>query len=232
LIFSDTRQTTVKTRVIGNNQQLLRIDSEQTNPISKVEEDELLLKIKDLLESGIDGIIFEDYNKGVLTPAVIEEVIRQANAANVITAVDPKKENFLAYKGVSLFKPNLKELREGLNMDFSFSSNNRLDFENAVLELEKQLLNHVSFVTLSEYGVFIKSEQNIHYAAAHLRNIADVSGAGDTVIAVATLCLICGAKLELVAELANLAGGLVCEKSGVVSIDCEQLLNEAKRLIN
>jgi rfaE bifunctional protein kinase chain/domain len=232
LIFSATRQTTVKTRVIGNNQQLLRIDSEQTNPISKVEEDELLSVINDLINSGIDGIIFEDYNKGVLTPAVIEEVIRQANAANVITAVDPKKENFLAYKGVSLFKPNLKELREGLNMDFSFSSNNRLDFEKAVLELEKQLENHISFVTLSEYGVFIKSEQNTHYAAAHLRNIADVSGAGDTVIAVATLCLICGAKLELVAELANLAGGLVCEKSGVVSIDREQLMNEAKRLIN
>jgi rfaE bifunctional protein kinase chain/domain len=232
LIFSETRQTTVKTRVIGNNQQLLRIDSEQTNPISKVEEDELLLKIKDLLESGIDGIIFEDYNKGVLTPAVIEEVIRQATAANVITAVDPKKENFLAYKGVSLFKPNLKELREGLNLNFSFSPNNKLDFEKAVLELEKQLENHISFVTLSEYGVFIKSEQNTHYAAAHLRNIADVSGAGDTVIAVATLCLICGAKLELVAELANIAGGLVCEKSGVVSIDREQLMNEAKRLIN
>ena len=131
-----------------------------------------------------------------------------------------------------MFKPNLKELREGLNMDFSFSSNNRLDFENAVLELEKQLLNQISFVTLSEYGVFIKSEQNTHYAAAHLRNIADVSGAGDTVIAVATLSLVCGAKLELVAELANIAGGLVCEKSGVVSIDREQLMNEAKRLIN
>ncbi len=231
LIFSATRQTTIKTRIIGNNQQLLRIDSEQTNSISVQEEEELLSKIKELLKSGIDGIIFEDYNKGVLTPRVINEVILLANAANLITAVDPKKQNFLEYKGVSLFKPNLKELREGLNINFTFSPNAKLDFENAVTELENQLFNRISFVTLSEFGVFIKQSEHNYYAEAHLRNISDVSGAGDTVIAVATLCLVCGAKLELIAELANIAGGLVCEKSGVVSIDHEQFINEAIRLL-
>lgn len=230
LVYSHTRKTTVKTRVIGNNQQLLRIDSEQTDPVSENEEELLIRKVEELLMDGVDGIIFEDYNKGVLTARVISEIIHLANKHGVVTTVDPKKENFFSYRNVSLFKPNLKELKEGLGVDFSFLSN-KDKFEDAVDELEKRLGNSISFVTLSEHGVFIKKDTTKHYIAAHVRNIADVSGAGDTVISVATLCLVAGASLEMIAEVSNIAGGLVCEKSGVVSIDRDLLLHETERLL-
>ena len=230
LVCSSNRITTVKTRIIGNNQQLLRIDSEQTHAISQEEEAALIQKIKALIDTGVDGIIFEDYNKGVLTENCISQIIAYANANKVITAVDPKKENFLAYKNVTLFKPNLKELKEGLGLDFSFSQE-KSKFEDAIALLEKELNNSISFVTLSEYGVFIKKEAQQSYFQAHLRNISDVSGAGDTVISVATLCLVAGFSMELIAQIANIAGGLVCEKSGVVSIEKDQLLLETQKLI-
>ena len=226
LIFSSSRQTTVKTRIIGNNQHLLRVDSEQTNDINSLEEDELIAKVHSILESKIDAIIFEDYNKGVLTERVISEIIELANSKGVLTTVDPKSKNFFAYKNVSLFKPNLKELKEGVGMNFSFSENEQ--FENAVNKLESKLDNTISFVTLSEHGVFIKDKKEQHYIPAHIRNIADVSGAGDTVISLATLCLTAGLPIREIAEIANLAGGLVCEKSGVVSIDRDLLIEEVE----
>ena len=226
LIFSSSRQTTVKTRIIGNNQHLLRVDSEQTNDINSLEEDELIAKVHSILESKIDAIIFEDYNKGVLTERVISEIIELANSKGVLTSVDPKSKNFFAYKNVRLFKPNLKELKEGVGMNFSFSENDQ--FENAVNKLESKLDNTNSFVTLSEHGVFIKDKNEQHYIPAHIRNIADVSGAGDTVISLATLCLTAGLPIREIAEIANLAGGLVCEKSGVVSIDRDLLIEEVE----
>jgi len=229
LIFSSSRQTTVKTRIIGNNQHLLRVDSEQTNDINSLEEDELIAKVHSILESNIDAIIFEDYNKGVLTERVISEIIELANSKGVLTSVDPKSKNFFAYKNVSLFKPNLKELKEGVGMNFSFSENEQ--FENAVNKLESKLDNTISFVTLSEHGVFIKDKNEQHYIPAHIRNIADVSGAGDTVISLATLCLTAGLPIREIAEIANLAGGLVCEKSGVVSIDRDLLIEEVELAI-
>lgn len=224
VVRSKSRKTTVKTRIIGNNQQLLRVDSEQINPISTEEENQLIQKVSDLIHTGIDALIFEDYNKGVLTERVITEVLRLCKSANIPTTVDPKRDNFFAYKGVTLFKPNLKELKEGLNLHFDIS--NKEAFENAVLQLEEKLENENTFITLSEHGVFIKSPHEKIYIPAHIRNIADVSGAGDTVISVATLCLAIGLPIEKVAAYANLAGGLVCEKSGVVSIEKDQLIEE------
>ena len=226
LIFSSTRQTTVKTRIIGNNQHLLRVDSEQTDDINKTEEDQLISKVEFILESKIDAIIFEDYNKGVLTENTIQRIIALANAKGIYTTVDPKNKNFFAYKNVSLFKPNLKELKEGVGMNFSFSDKDQ--FEKAVLKLEEKLENKVSFITLSEHGVFIKDNNSQYYISAHIRNIADVSGAGDTVISLATLCLTAGLSIKEIAEVANLAGGLVCEKSGVVSIDKDLLIEEVE----
>ncbi len=230
IIFSNSRKTTVKTRVISNKQQLLRIDSEDTFPISKSEQTELINRISGLMNEGIDAIIFEDYNKGVLTQELISSIIEKAKFHNIPTTVDPKKENFLAYKGVTLFKPNLKELKEGLNVQFDFS-NNKVQFESSISLLENKLNNSISFITLSEHGVFIKNSEKKHYAKAHIRNISDVSGAGDTVIAVATLCLAAKTEIEIIAEVSNIAGGLVCEKSGVVSINKEELLQEVNKLL-
>ena len=231
LVKSIARKTTVKTRVISNKQQLLRIDSESTFPLLESEEIKLNNTIQNIINQGVDGIIFEDYNKGVLTDSVIQNTIKIAKEKDIPTAVDPKKENFLSYKGVSLFKPNLKELKEGLNLNFDFNSNKDL-FEKGIEVLEEKLQNEISFVTLSENGVFIKNQTEKYYVPAHMRSISDVSGAGDTVIAVATLCLISGASTKQIAEISNLAGGLVCEKSGVVSISKNDLLEEVSELLS
>lgn len=230
LIVSPTRQTTVKTRIIGNNQHLLRVDYEQVDDIVQEEEKALVSRVEEILKQSIDAIIFEDYNKGVLTENVIQQIIQLANKNNVLTTVDPKSKNFFAYKNVTLFKPNFKELKEGVGMNFAFSDT--IQFDKAIEKLEEKLQNKISFVTLSEHGVFIKEETVKHYIPAHIRNIADVSGAGDTVISLATLCLTAGLSIKEIAEVANLAGGLVCEKSGVVSIDKEVLLLEVMEMLD
>lgn len=223
------RMTTIKTRVIGNNQHLLRIDEEVLTNITAQEENEFIQRIEGLLTSRVDAIILEDYNKGLLTPKVIESIVKMANERNIPVTVDPKKDNFFAYKNVTLFKPNLKELKEGVGAT-SIEVTDRNAFEAAVLALEAKLKNQITLVTLSEHGVFIKHEGNKKYIPAHIRNIADVSGAGDTVIAVATLCLVAGLAIEHIADIANLSGGLVCEVSGVVPINAEMLKEEIVNL--
>lgn len=225
IVHSAERVTTVKTRVIGNNQHLLRIDAEDIHDLNSSEEDALIAHVSGIISGGgIDAVIFEDYNKGVLTKRVIGELIAVAQAKNIPTTVDPKKDNFLEYKGVTLFKPNLKELREGVGIDFSFED--KPNFLKAVAQLENALGNQITFVTLSEHGVFIRRSGEELHVPAHLRTILDVSGAGDTVISVATLCLAAGRSLKTIAEVSNLAGGLVCEKSGVVTILPEDLGEE------
>ena len=229
IILDEQRKTTIKTRVIGGNQHLLRIDNEDGSPINSNQENEIIERVKEILDSGVDALIIEDYNKGLLTGKVIESVIDYANELGIIITVDPKRDNFFAYKNVTLFKPNLKELKEGLNVDFNLE-NDRVNFENAIDKLENRLNNKISFITLSEHGVFIKKDNDKSYVPAHLRKISDVSGAGDTVISVATLCLTLGLDVKTVAEIANLAGGLVCEQSGVVPINKDRLQEEVSKI--
>lgn len=229
ILRNSNRETTIKTRVIGNNQQLLRIDEESISLLTEQEEEEFIKHVRSMIGQNIDAVIFEDYNKGLLTERVIHEIVSLCNKHNIIVTVDPKKDQFFAYHNVTLFKPNLKELKEGLNIDFDVLD--RPAFENAIDLLEQKLNNTISFVTLSEHGVFVKKEAEKDYIAAHIRNISDVSGAGDTVISVATLCLTVGLNPSLMAEIANLAGGLVCEKSGVVPVDREQLKSEVQKLV-
>lgn len=229
VLNADDRITTVKTRVIGNNQQLLRVDNEQTDPINSLTEFALIERVKEIADKEeIDAIIFEDYNKGVLTENVIRSVIEFANSKGIITTVDPKKENFFAYSDVTLFKPNLKELKEGVNRQFEMEQRDL--FLEAVGILKEKLNPKYTFITLSEYGVYMNDAEEDHFIPAHLRSIADVSGAGDTVISVATLCLTCNLPAKNVAEIANLAGGLVCEKIGVSTVDKEQLMSEVLAL--
>jgi rfaE bifunctional protein kinase chain/domain len=226
LVFSERRPTTVKTRVISSHQHIVRVDEESLEPLSPEEEAQVLLRIEQLMDrEHPDVLIFEDYNKGLLTAKLIEKSIAAAAKRNIPTAVDPKKDNFFAYRGVTLFKPNLKELSEGLKRDVP--KGDRVKLEAAVQELENLLKNKISLVTLSEYGVFVKANGSAFHLPAHIRKIADVSGAGDTVISVAALCLALGAPPDFMASLSNLAGGLVCEKVGVVPVEKERLLQEA-----
>ncbi len=230
IIPFDERITTVKTRVIGNDEQLIRIDHEKIEPISSSAEFALLEKIKDFcLKEGAEAIIFQDYNKGVLTEGLIEKTIQFANENGILTTVDPKKDNFFCYKNVSLFKPNLKELTEGTAVTVDMGK--KSTFLEAVDVLKQKLAPAKTFITLSEHGVFIDDNNENHFVPAFDRNITDVSGAGDTVISVATLCLLVGMSAKELATVANLAGGLVCEHVGVVSVDKERLLKEATNIL-
>ncbi|MFT4679146.1 MAG: rfaE bifunctional protein kinase chain/domain [Flavobacteriales bacterium] len=229
ILASTERPTTVKTRVISGGQHMMRVDEETTAALSVKEESAFIELVIQLFETHTpDVIVLEDYNKGVLTGKVISTVIAEANSRGIPTTVDPKKDNFFSYKDCSLFKPNLKELREGTKIDFD--KNDTQALLGAISAMEAKLNNGLSLVTLSELGVLIK-QGNEHFAIpAHRREIVDVSGAGDTVISVASLALAAGANPKLIAGLSNLAGGMVCEKTGVVPIDKDKLKAEAERL--
>ncbi len=224
------KPTTVKTRVISAGQHMLRIDEELDTDINVPTEERVLQVLANLMnKQQIHVIIFEDYNKGLLTETVITEAIALAKEKGIPTAVDPKKKNFLSYRNVDLFKPNLKELREGLKMDID-----KANFEQVALAVEKlhdKIGQRISFITLSEHGVFLKSTEFEGIIPAHKREIADVSGAGDTVISVAALCLALKTPHHVLAQLSNLAGGLVCEEVGVVPITIEKLRQEASKLL-
>ncbi|MBK9448674.1 MAG: D-glycero-beta-D-manno-heptose-7-phosphate kinase [Bacteroidetes bacterium] len=226
VITTSDRPTTTKTRIIGNNQQILRVDHESREAIGKQLEEELIHSLGKRIQE-FDAIILEDYDKGLLGPDLIEAVVQLANAAQVPVVVDPKYRNFLAYKGVTLFKPNLKELNEALN--HRISKADLPGIQAAVMELREKMPHRQTLVTLSENGVLAIDENGLAtHLPAHLRKIADVSGAGDTVIAVMALALAAGLPLKTASEIANLAGGLVCEEVGVVPIDLGTLLREMK----
>ena len=227
IIIDTTRPTTMKTRVISNNTHLIRIDHESTRFISPEIENHLIEFVKENIKN-VDAIIFEDYNKGLLTERLISEIISLANKNDVPTIVDPKKENFFAYKNCTLFKPNRIEIKEGLKTDMDLTKSENI--EKAVDKLTERLDCKNVMVTLSEDGVFVKSGEQSSHIKAHKRSILDVSGAGDTVVSVAALCLAVGMKLSDLAEVANIAGGLVCEKVGVVPISHTELIAEIKRL--
>jgi rfaE bifunctional protein kinase chain/domain len=221
------RPTTVKTRIIAHNQQIVRVDDETDTDISDEGSFAMKNRIGEIIsERNINAIIFEDYDKGLITEELIFFVVNMANQKGIITVVDPKKRNFNFYKEVSLFKPNLKELREGLKAEIDPYSVTTI--ESAVNEVKEKLGAKNVMLTLSEHGVFISAENGHKLIPAHVRNIADVSGAGDTVIATAAVCLASGLDIFKTAAIANLAGGLVCELVGVVPIDKEKLLKEAE----
>lgn len=230
IVPSASRRTTVKTRVLGNNQQMLRIDREDTHDLASQEEMALLDRYRDLLDAyPVQAVILQDYNKGVLTPSVIEAVIAEAQQRNVLTAVDPKKANFFAYRGVTLFKPNLKEIRDSAPFKVSTEPDS---LSQAAAFLRDRLGNSLTMITLSEKGLYLNdgSAGTLHPTIA--RNVADVSGAGDTVISIAALALAAELELNIVATLSNLAGGQVCESPGVVSVERSVLERELREWLD
>ena len=229
-IRSTGRITTNKTRIISRNQQMMRLDAEITQDLGKKDEELLIESFERFIsKEKPDVIILEDYNKGVLTEAVIQIIISICRKAGIITAVDPKRKNFFAYKHVDLFKPNLKEVKDALNL--LSTDIERPVLENIHLELCNILNHSISFITLSEKGVFYQYKNKASIIPSHLRNIADVSGAGDTVIAVAALVYTATKDVPLMAEVANIAGGLVCEVVGTAAIDKLKLIHECELLL-
>jgi rfaE bifunctional protein kinase chain/domain len=225
-IFSvNSRPTTVKTRVIASSQHLLRVDEEISDSIQndvarKFAEHTIQL----LINEKPHAIIFEDYDKGNITPEVIHLIVEKATELNIPVLVDPKKRNFFDYKKVTLFKPNFKELVEGMKISISKTDSEAI--ANAANRLREQLNAKYVMVTLSEAGVLLTNGEQKFTMPAQKREIADVSGAGDTVISVLACCMAANLNAEVSTTIANIAGGMVCEKVGVVPVDKEQLLVE------
>ena len=228
-MLSSHRPTTTKTRVISRNQHMMRLDDEVTDDLFLEEEHvfiDMVLRFLQIRKP--DVVIFQDYNKGVLKENVIRRITQHCNEIGLITAVDPKRKNFLTYTDVTVFKPNLKEVREGLNIVVEQVVPETL--KEVDLELKRHLRNQVTFITLSEKGVFFSDATTSSIIPSHIRNIADVSGAGDTVIATASLVYAITKDARLMSEVSNIAGGLVCEEVGVVPIVKDHLLTETLEL--
>ena len=229
IFVEESRMTTIKTRIISGGQQISRVDQEISTLIKPELEQKLFEKISEIIEQNqINIIIFVDYDKGVITPSLIKNVIDLAKTKDIFTVADPKNRNFNNYERVDLFKPNFKEFKEGLKLEIEKTDMQELKVISEAFKKEKQI--GLLFITLSELGVFLTNGVKQNYYPAEIRDIADVSGAGDTVVAAASLCLAAGLPIPFMAQLSNLAGGLVCEKLGVVPIDLKQLKKEAKKI--
>jgi D-glycero-beta-D-manno-heptose-7-phosphate kinase len=230
IIRSEHRITTVKSRIIGNNNQMLRVDEETDEELNMAEENELVEHVLEILEEGkTDIIIFEDYDKGCITPTVIEKICTKAVELNIPVAVDPKFRNFRNFKNITLFKPNLKELRDGLSAEVGSQLDDELKSSISYLHASQNI--QVVLTTLSEKGVLISyrtvsNKIKFLHVPALVRSVADVSGAGDTLIGTAALCIALKLPPEQIAVISNLAGGLVCEEPGVKPVDKEKLLME------
>ncbi len=228
IIIDENRPTTTKIRVIADKQHVVRIDKEIKTEITEETEN----KIIDFISSQIastDAIILQDYNKGILTKRIIKTVIDIANKNDVLVTVDPKFLNFFEYKNVTVFKPNRHETATALGI--------KISDENDIRTAGKMLLEKLNakyvLLTLSEKGIalFEQGKDDFVRVPTKARKVADVSGAGDTVISTLTAALAAGCKIEEAAYLANYAGGLVCEEVGIVPIELEKLLESVKEEI-
>jgi rfaE bifunctional protein kinase chain/domain len=228
IVVDESRPTTIKTRVIAHSQHVVRIDQEEKVDLNANTQARVLASLESQIAS-LDGIILEDYNKGVLTKGLIKSVIKLAKDHKKTITVDPKFNNFFDYQGVSVFKPNRKETEEALGRPLHTFQ----DIETAARELFTRLNAENVLLTLGEKGMLLLERNgSLAHVETKTRNVADVSGAGDTVIATLTLAMVAGASVAESAALANYAGGIVCGEVGIVPIDKSVLIQTILRDIN
>ena len=225
IVEDDSRPTTAKTRVIANSQHIVRIDKESKESISSKVQNKILRYIENIILE-LDGIILQDYNKGVLSKSLISKIISLAKKNKKLITVDPKFNNFFEYKNVTVFKPNRNEAEAILGMKIRSDS----DVSVAGIALLKKLKSSYVLLTLGERGIAVfetgKPEKRMPTKA---RKVADVSGAGDTVISTLTMALAAGADINEASYLANYAGGLVCEEVGIIPIEIDKLFDTVVR---
>jgi rfaE bifunctional protein kinase chain/domain len=219
IIIDNERPTTTKTRVIANSQHVVRIDKESKAYIKSNIEEKISIFLANAIDS-LDGIILQDYNKGILTPSLISKIISIANKKNILITVDPKFDNFFEYKNVTVFKPNRKETETVLGT--------RIKSDNDISSAGKKLLEELNcnyvLLTLGEGGIAVFEKNDIEKRMpTKARKVADVSGAGDTVISTLTMALATGADIYEACYLANYAAGVVCGEVGIVPIEKEKL---------
>lgn len=221
LIADSSRKTTSKLRIIGPDGHLLRIDNEDTHCIEESIENELLKCLKK--KSGVTGIVISDYDKGVMTPRLIFDILKWAKKKDLPVYVDPKHRNFWRYEGVRIFKPNLKELSNA-------NKGNCQDIEQCLRQCQKKLNADFMMCTMSELGIAYLENDNFNISKTETKSIVDVSGAGDTVMAVMVLSDQCGVHISEICRLSNKAGGLVCQERGVVTLSLEHLMYEKGKI--
>jgi rfaE bifunctional protein kinase chain/domain len=223
LLSEPGRMTTVKTRLSAGGHQLMRIDREQTDYITNETKSQIMFHVGEILAGDPPAVvILQDYDKGVLSPELIQYVIKISRENGVPVCVDPKNKHFFDFKGASLFKPNLKELSQALSKIITKSYQ---PISDAVGIMDQKLEAENYLITLSEAGIYYKSKETEGIAPIDRPvAVADVSGAGDTVISVAALCTAIGIPLNESAQLCNVAATQVCEKPGVACVDINTLL--------
>ncbi len=227
LISDHRRGTTLKTRVMARGQHMLRVDKEDRTPPSSEIENQILHIISRALEhKAPEGIILQDYNKGLLTKTIIEETIRMARKKSIPVFVDPKIERVEAYAGCTVFKPNYYEACQILGYSFTPSVSN---LEKVADDLQILIDHSLTMITLSDKGLFLKrkGKEGI-YVPSVPQEIADVCGAGDTVISALTMGYLAGGDDKMIAELANIAGHIACRYPGVAPVNIDQLKSEIK----
>jgi len=229
-VVATSRVTTEKTRILSKNSQMLRFDIETEADLSAGDESELLNSIQKEIHTGkYHVVIFQDYNKGTLTKKVITDTIALCKKKKIPVAVDPKKRNFFEYREVTLFKPNLRELSDAL--ETTIDAANIASLNSVTQLLHKKLQHQFTLLTLSEKGVFASNHKDAQIIPTTTKSVADVSGAGDTVISVAALCLAAGIDYIILSKLANIAGGVVCAEVGVVPIDKKKFFEKAQEIL-
>ena len=220
IIVDTSRPTTIKTRVIAHGQHVVRIDQEEKVDLNADTQEKVFTCLKSQISS-LDGIILEDYNKGVLSKGLIKSIIQLAKECKKTVTVDPKFNNFFDYQSVSVFKPNRKEAEEALGRRLHTFQ----DMEAAARELFTRLHAENVLLTLGENGMLLlEQDGSMAHVASKTRHVADVSGAGDTVIATLTMAMVAGASVIESVALANYAGGVVCGEVGIAPIDKSVLI--------
>jgi rfaE bifunctional protein kinase chain/domain len=224
IIKDKSRITSVKTRIIAHNQHVVRADKETKEPIHDKLVQKLMNKVNKLIND-CDAIIFQDYNKGLLTPELIKSIVMIANSKKKTITVDPKFDNFFCYRDVTLFKPNKKETEGALGIRIT----NEADLFKAIKHLKQKLSCKNVLITLGEKGMcLLEQDDELSLIPTKAQQVHDVSGAGDTVISTLTLALTAGASMKEATSFANFAAGIVCSEVGVVPVYFEQLIEAIK----
>jgi D-beta-D-heptose 7-phosphate kinase/D-beta-D-heptose 1-phosphate adenosyltransferase len=226
IVSSSRIRTTVKTRVIAHHQHVVRIDTENTSPVDGRIAARIINSIRSRL-AGLEAIILEDYGKGVLTTGLVRLIIDLTRDTGIIVTADPKIDHDLDYTGVSVVTPNRAEAYHFAGR----STRNRTSLEEVGAELLKKWNGTPVLITLGEEGMCLfESRKKPKYITTSAREVFDVAGAGDTVIAAMTMAMVSGATLQEAAAIANLAAGIVVQKKGVSSATCAEIVDAAKAL--
>ncbi len=226
--FPDPRPTTTKTRIIGNNHQITRIDEEEISPITEQLSETIFLLFKKLICS-VDCVVLQDYGKGLLLPSLCQRIISLCSEKKKTVLVDPKERDISKFFGADVIKPNLSELKyiAGIPVEKELTKE---EIQNCALQLMDKFSIKMSLITLSEKGMLlITKNETLHQEGIKIE-VSDVSGAGDTVSSTFSLCLAANLSLGDSVKISNIAGSIVCQFSGAVPIQAAQLINYLQRV--